>query len=61
MIFVCLFLREISDFSGGGDYGCRRLLGCNIDQRNVTPLSSGLDLHLHKFFCLSHLCRVIEG
>jgi len=48
MIFVCLFLREISDLGsgggvggGGGDYGDLRLLGCNTDQRNVTPLSSG--------------------
>jgi len=48
MMFVCLLLHEISDF-GGGEYGGRRLSGCNIDQRNVTPLSSGQDLHLHKF------------
>jgi len=42
MIFVCLFFCEISDFgSGDGDYGGRRLLGCNIDQRNVTSVSSG--------------------
>jgi hypothetical protein len=40
MMFVCLFLHEFSDF-GGGDYEGRPLSGCNIDQRNVTPVSSG--------------------
>jgi hypothetical protein len=39
-VYVCFFLHEFSDF-GGRDYEGWRLSGCNIDQRNVTPLSSG--------------------